>query len=111
MKRPILAVLIPPFAVCQYGCAGCCAAPIGVFWIAGISAIIYSFFGGPLQLEQISWNTLYLGIGLWLLAIVWAATTLTRNKKDESCDKPPSPICRIVGNDDHDPMDEINKYH
>ena len=31
MKRKLLAILAPPVAVCRYGCAACCEAPIGVF--------------------------------------------------------------------------------
>ena len=51
MQRTTLSILIPPLAVCRYGCAGCCAAPIGVFWLAGITSIVYGYLGGPAGLE------------------------------------------------------------
>ena len=70
MQRTTLSILIPPLAVCRYGCAGCCAAPIGVFWLAGITSIIYGYYGGPAALETVSWTTVLLGVGLWAIASV-----------------------------------------
>ena len=112
MKRVILASIVPPFAVCRYGCAGCCAAPIGVVWLAGIISIIYGFLGGPAQLETISWGTLGLGIGLWILAAIWAATVIRgvdADKADPKCSGTRSTVCRMVAakDDDHDPMSDI----
>ena len=83
MRRTTLSILIPPLAVCRYGCAGCCAAPIGVFWLAGIVAIVYGFLGGPASLDTISWTTLLLGVGLWIIATVWAIMAI-RGVKDGS---------------------------
>lgn len=116
MRRKLTAALAPPLAVCQYGCAGCCAAPIGVFWITGIVSIIYGFLGGPAQLAEISWTTVLLGLGLWVIAAVWAENTIRGVEADESdpsCkSKTDSSLCRIVRPrlDESDPLDEIKKF-
>lgn len=109
MKR-ILAVLIPPLAVCRYGCAGCCAAPIAVFWLTGIGGLVYGYYGGPAHSDGISWYTLGLGLALWGIAAVWALITL-QNADDERCRKKPNPLCSklILGQDESDPLDEIRK--
>jgi len=112
MNRFLLASLTPPLAVCRYGCAGCCAAPIGVVWLAGIIAIIYGFMGGPAQLETISWGTLGLGIGMWILAAIWAGTVIRgvdADNADPKCATNRSTVCRMVSpeDDDHDPMSDI----
>ena len=110
-----MTTLAPPLAVCQYGCASCCAAPIGVFWITGIIGIIYGFMGGPAELAQISWSTLLLGVGLWLIASVWAENTIRGveiDQTDPSCNTHKSTFCRVVKPklDEADPMDEIKKF-
>jgi len=110
MQRTTLAILVPPLAVCRYGCAGCCAAPIGVFWIAGIVSIVYGYFGGPAQLESVSWTTGLLGLGLWLIASVWANMAI-RGVKDDECQRKRSNVCRMVSpGQDNDPMDDIKKF-
>jgi len=114
VKRKLMAALAPPLAVCQYGCAGCCAAPIGVFWVTGIIGIIYGFMGGPTGLEQISWTTSLLGLGLWIIAAVWAETTIRgveADQEDPNCKTKNSSICRIVkpALDEADPLDEVKK--
>jgi len=112
MKKYLIAVVIPPLAVCRYGCAGCCAAPIGVFWLTGLFSLVYGLMGGPLNLDGISWGTVGLGATLWLIAIGWAYLTLSRVDQD-SCDKErKNPICRIMPSlNETDPMDEIKKAH
>ncbi|MDH5445789.1 MAG: hypothetical protein OEY52_09550 [Gammaproteobacteria bacterium] len=116
MKRKLMAITSPPLAVCQYGCAGCCAAPIGVFWITGIISIIYGFMGGPANIDGISWMTVLLGLGLWLIAAVWAENTIKGVEADEEdprCqNNKTSNICRIVSPklDDSDPLDEVKKF-
>ncbi|MBD3670856.1 MAG: hypothetical protein HUJ29_08785 [Gammaproteobacteria bacterium] len=110
MKRKILAVLVPPFAVCRYGCAGYCAAPIGLFWLAGIGSLIYGFYGGPLGVEGISWTTLILGVVMWIIAAVWAEDTI--KGVDEGDLQATSNLCRVVKKpaiDEHDPFEDIKK--
>ena len=116
MKRSILALTVPPLAVCRYGCAGCCAAPIGVFWLAGIISIIYAFFGGPLGTEGFSLGTLALGVMLWAIATIWAENVIkgvTADATDKNCETKASSVCRLVQPtlDDTDPMDEVKKFH
>ena len=113
MKRLLLTFLIPPIAVCRYGCAGCCAAPIGVMWIASIIGIIYGFAGGPTAMETVSWATVSLGVALWAIAFIWALTVVrgvNDDKADPKCQHKRSTVCNIVKNDDdNDPMADINK--
>lgn len=110
MKRTALAILVPPFAVCRYGCAGYCALPIGVFWLAGIVSLVYGFYGGPLHLDGISWTTLLLGVVMWVIATVWARDTIKGVDEDKLQTKTSS-LCRVVKPkiDDHDPFEEIRK--
>ncbi|MEJ2061160.1 MAG: hypothetical protein P8Y64_11865 [Gammaproteobacteria bacterium] len=111
MKRSVLAVIIPPLAVCRYGCAGCCAAPIGVFWLTGIVGIVYGLLGGPLQTAGISWGTVGLGVLLWAISIVWAQLTLRAADADRCQDRKVSPLCaRILPRmDEPDPLDEVKR--
>jgi hypothetical protein len=111
MKRTVLAILVPPFAVCRYGCAGCCAAPIGVFWITGIISLIYGYRGGPVG-DEANMYTMGLGILLWLISIVWALVTIHTVDEDK-CQRKSSPICSKImpRPDESDPMDEVKKAH
>lgn len=111
MKRIFLSLIVPPVSVCRYGCAGCCAAPISVFWLAGIASLIYGYFGGPLNLESISWNTIGLGALLWAIAAIWAMITVM-NIGNEQCEQKKSrTICGKIDSrlDESDPLDEIRK--
>lgn len=116
MKRSIQALFVPPVAVCRYGCAGCCAAPIAVFWIAGIVSIIYGFLGGPASLEGVSFGTLALGALLWGIAAIWAENVIkgvTDDQESDSCQKNKSSnVCRLVKPkiDETDPMEEVKKF-
>jgi len=110
MNRALLSIICPPLAVCRYGCAGCCAAPIAVFWLAAIVGLLYGYNGGPLELEGISWYTFGLGITLWVIASVWSMVTLY-GMDTESCDNSQKnsfcdPLRRL---DESDPMDEVRK--
>lgn len=115
MKRKTLAILTPPLAVCQYGCASCCAAPIGVFWVTGIIGIAYGYLGGPAGLDTISWVTMGLGAALWAIAAVWAENTIQgveADREDPKCKSTSSTVCRIVRPqiDESDPLDEVKKF-
>lgn len=111
MKRQLLTFFVPPIAVCRYGCAGCCAAPIGVMWFAGIVSIIYGFAGGPAASETVSWTTVGLGVLLWIIAVTWAFMVVrgvSDDKTDPKCSQKRSTICSIVkSDDDSDPMSDI----
>lgn len=110
MNKPLTTFLIPPLAVCRYGCASCCAAPIGVFWITGLISIVYGFLGGPAHLAGTSWPTVGLGAGLWLIAMVWAWLVI-RNTDEETCEGRPNRLCRTLAPDadETDPLDEVRK--
>ncbi|MEE9342283.1 MAG: hypothetical protein V3V12_01470 [Gammaproteobacteria bacterium] len=109
MKQILLTSVTPPIAVCKYGCASCCAAPIAVFWLAGVVSIIYGFLGGPANLMGPSWNTIALGFALWAIAGVWAALTI-RGADAEKCGaKKNPPLCKPFSVDDSDPFDEVKK--
>ena len=112
MKRRFLALVAPPVAVCKFGCASCCAAPIGVFWIAGLVSLIYAFFGGPSSLEGFSAGTFLLGAILWGIATTWAELTINGIDADDQCDEQNSSLCRMVKPklDDSDPLEEIKKF-
>ncbi len=110
MKAKLLTLLTPPVAVCKYGCAGCCAAPIAVFWITGIVAIIYGSVGGPTNLMGPSLNTMLLGVGLWGIASVWAMIAI-RGADEDRCRNDNSTLChQILPTDEEpDPFDEVRK--
>lgn len=115
MNKILLSVLVPPLAVCRFGCAGCCAAPIGVFWLTGIVSLVYGYLGGPLAQDSVSWNTVALGIALWLIAVVWTLITI-RNVDEEKCAPKNHAICNKIsrGNpvlDEHDPLEEVRRTH
>lgn len=110
MKRKLLNLFTPPVAVCKYGCAGCCAAPIAVFWITGIVAIVYGLVGGPTNLMGPSVNTILLGLGLWAIAAVWAAIVI-RGADEDRCEDRNSTLCHQIlpNSDEADPFDEVRK--
>lgn len=115
MSRYLLASIFPPLAVCRYGCAGCCAAPIGVFWLAGVVSIIYGLFGGPAGHDHISWATVLLGIGLWVIAIFWALNVIkgvSDDKSDPQCSQKRSNLCSIIATEEQtgNPLDEVKKF-
>ena len=97
MPRHLLTLLVPPAAVCRFGCPGCCAAPIAVFWLAGLAALVYAFLGGPEATAGLSTGTLTLGAGLWLAAWVWAELAI-RASGEEPCPERTRPtLCRPLG--------------
>ena len=111
MKRALLTLLTPPVAACRFGCAGCCAAPIAVFWLTGIVSIIYGIVGGPGNLLGPSWNTIALGLVLWAIASAWTAITI-RSASEEKCERRSNPLCNNIlttSADESDPFDEVRK--
>jgi len=112
MNRYVLSLLLPPIAVCRYGCAGCCAAPITVFWLAGLASLAYGYLGGPLELNGTSWYTVGLGALLWSIAALWAMITV-HNVNSDLCQTKAKNLCGKIAPqlDESDPMDEIRKAH
>ena len=110
MKRALLTILTPPVAACRYGCAGCCAAPIGVFWIAAMVSLVYGMIGGPTNLMGPNSYLILLGMVLWGIASVWAAVTI-RGADDDKCQRKTSTLCNKImpSVDESDPFDEVRK--
>lgn len=113
--KNVITFLAPPLAVCRYAYARCCAAPIGVFWIAGITALIYGFNGGITAGTGIEWVMLGLGAALWAIAVVWTLDTLRRaadDALDPACTtRGDSPHCRMQrpADDENDPLEEVRR--
>jgi hypothetical protein len=110
MKRAVLTILLPPAAACRYGCAGCCAAPITVFWIASLVSLVYGLIGGPTRLMGPNGYLVLLGLALWGIAAVWTAVTI-RGADEDKCQGKSSTLCtRIMpAGDESDPFDEVRK--
>jgi len=116
MLRSLWIIIAPPLSVCRFGCNSCCVAPISVFWLAGIIAVVYGFIGGPANLPSMSWITESLGILLWLISSVWAGITIYAINRDSNapeCSGNSTTICRIVPKKqpiESDPLDEVTKF-
>lgn len=115
MHRHILGVAVPPIAICRYGCAGCCALPITIFWIGGVAALIYFFFFAQPEHNWLYTGSLLLGIGMIVLSIVWTEMTITRVIRD-GCDKPSRSDKQLCGGtlssdieDEIDPLEEAHR--
>lgn len=112
MKKTLTSIVIPPLGACRYGCGTACAAPISVFWLAGVVAIIYSLFGGPTGVAGIDIYTLALGIFMWLIASIWTLMTMSGVEEDR-CSGIFSPLNSKVAPklDESDPLEEVRKAH
>ena len=110
MKRAALTLLAPTLAVCRFGCASCCAAPITVLWLAGMVGIIFGLLGGPVGLTGPSWGTVALGLALWGIASLWTAIAI-RGSDEARCDGPDRPVCHTINSDtdESDPRDEFRR--
>lgn len=82
MKRTIKAYLVPPAAVYHYGAATNTAAPIAVFWLAGLISIGYGIVGGLMSLPGISWLEILLGVVVWTISGAWAHIVITGVEHD-----------------------------
>ena len=110
MRRTALVLLAPTVAVCRFGCASCCAAPITVFWVAGIISIVFGFLGGPVSNQSgISWSTVALGLALWAMASLWTAVSIWGAGKAQ-CDKPDSSVRPTIHSAEDEP-DPFNDTH
>ncbi len=111
MVRNISSILVPPMAVCRYGCAGCCAAPIATVWIAGLVLLGFHFFGGPHQNELVDIGSLFFGIAAIGTSIMWARLTLAQVDRDGCSDsKKKSPLCQIIPHAyDNDPLEDVER--
>ena len=115
MHRHILGVAIPPIAICRYGCAGCCALPITIFWVGGVAALIYFFFYAQPEHSWLYNGSLLLGLGMIALSIVWTEMTITRVIRT-GCNKPKSTKKSFCGGlaggieeEEIDPLEEVRR--
>lgn len=109
MRRMLLIVFVPPLAACKFACKSCCAAPIGVFWLTAIVAIVYGvIWGGPVA--GYASHTVLGGIGLWALASIWAGLVI-RGRDADRCQEQGSSWCSTIlpTEDEVDPLDEIRR--
>ncbi len=75
-------LLAPPVVASEYTCGTSCFAPVAILWLASCVSILFGFLGGPMGNPGISWTTIAVGIGLWLISGFWT-WYVTRNQ--ESC--------------------------
>jgi hypothetical protein len=116
MTRVSLSLLAPPLAVSRYSCASCCAAPIGVFWLAGLASLVYGGLGGPLRSGSVGWSVVGLGILLWIAATAWALLTIQSVEDDNKHQNPNRRRGEYrasqesdAGPDESDPLDELRR--
>ncbi len=111
MAKNITSILCPPLAVCRYGCAGYCAAPIGVAWMGGITLVVYHFFTQAHLNYLTEFGSLILGLAAISLSIIWTKLTIKQVERDESKNKGKhSPLCKIIPRFyENDPLEDVEK--
>ncbi len=107
MQINLKVIFLPPLAVSRHGCAAICAAPIAVFYLAALVAIVYSSFGGPAAVPGISWSTLALGVALWAVAAAWSILVLRQNP---SVTTTAQRCLRSLADEPH-PLDRVQQEH
>jgi hypothetical protein len=113
VNRNTLTLLAPPAAVARQGGASYTVAPIGVFWLTSLVAIVYGLSGGTLGgLEASSGFIVALGFVMWAIAAVWARLVISgiEEDRDENRDGPADH--RVVPRlNEPDPFKELPKGH
>ena len=115
MTRATLSLLAPPLAVARYGCAGRCAGPIGMVWMAGIASLVYGGLGGPLRSGSVAWTVVGLGVVLLMTACAWALLTVQGVSDDHQKERRARCNTRGIvsqppaGPDDSDPLEEVRR--
>jgi hypothetical protein len=114
MNRIILSLVAPPLAVCRYGCARRCAAPIGAFWLAGITGLVYGGLGGPLNSNSVAWWVVGIGVLLWGVAATWALLTVQGIDDNRVSVTGSGRICQALAGsgsrlDESNPLEEVER--
>jgi len=112
IDRKLIALLAPPLAVIKHGCASYTAAPIAVFWLAGLVSIAYGLVGGVLDLPGKSWVEILLGIVLWGISAAWTRLVMGGVSEDLQQSQN-SPLQRRVAphTEEPDPFNEVRNVH
>lgn len=76
MERLAFILLAPPVAVPHYSDATATAAPIAVFWLAGLIGLIYGLTAG-------SGYSALAGLALYAVAVAWAEMVIQGVAEDE----------------------------
>lgn len=110
LSKVCTALVFPPLGACRFGCGTNCSAPISVFWLAGVTGVIYGLLGGPTGASSVDWYTVALGFGMWGIASVWTVLTISGVDADQ-CNGIFSPIKNKVtaDADEADPFEEVRK--
>lgn len=107
MKKIILTMLVPPVAIVRYGVsAPRTAAPVAVFWIAGLAVIAIGLQGGLGP----AWFLVGLGVFMWVLAALWAELVIKGVEHDLHHDPDSTLDHKIEPTpDEPDPFKELSK--
>lgn len=112
LDRKTVALLVPPLAVMRLGCASCTAAPIAVFWLAGLVSIGYGLVGGVLDLPGRSWVEILLGLVMWGIAAAWTRLVMGGVAEDAQAGQHSPRKHRVVPHtEEPDPFEEVHKAH
>jgi len=109
--KQILGLVVPPLAVCRYGCASCCALPIAGFWIGGLILLAFHFSLDGEMNRLIEMGSLAGGLALVALSIAWAELTIARAERD-GCEEEDGSrgICASIPSaNEPDPIEEVRK--
>ena len=112
MNQTLLNIFIPPLAICRYGSAACCIYPVSGFWVGGIALLAYHFTTSHHINVLTELGSLYGGIAMILISIVWTRLTLKKVASDEGMSaRRRNTICnRILPNpQERDPLEETIK--
>jgi hypothetical protein len=108
MNRTLLALLAPPAAVARFGCATCTAAPIGVFWLAGLVSIGYGLAGGAPNALLSPGGLIVVGVSLWLIATAWARLVIRGVESDLRQHEDSTRVSQVTPRaDEPDPFSQI----
>ncbi len=112
MYQILLNIFIPPLAICRYGAAACCIYPVSGIWLGGLALLAYHFMT-PHHFNAMSeLGSLYGGIFMVLVAIVWTRLTLNKVEADNNPrQNRGNSICRriIPSPQELDPLEEVIK--
>ena len=112
MYQTLLSIFIPPLAICRYGAAACCIYPISGMWLGGLALFAYHFLTSHHINVLTEQGSLYGGIVLVLIAIVWTRLTLKRvETEDLQTARNDNRFCaQLVPNpQEPDPLEEVAK--